>query len=340
MVDLTASADFFRRFAIWIALSILGLIAIMVLYMNRTMIQNAIFPPKPLPATVAFGILPKLNLDSDKKPAGGISYNLQTISGSLPHLQNKAKVFSIAQNRSSSFSAPDDARRKARELGFTQEPAISGTTMTFTDANGRTLVLDIISGDMKLSSDFLNDPDILTSRPDSVETARSLAQSFFKSAGINSPVYPDENATIKFLRLDGGQLTTSNSLSGANLVEFNYVMNDLDKIPVYSINDENNSVSAIVSKNKVVEAKFQPLKIDRGLFATYPLKNVETAFADLKSGNVVFNKPLSGDNQTITSVDLGYVVDREKYLVPVYVFKMASGALGFVPAVDSSWVQK
>lgn len=341
MVDLTASADFFRRFAIWIVVTILGLIVIIALYMNRTAIQNAIFPPKPLPATVAFGILPKFNLESDNKPAGGITYTLQTISGGLPSLPNKAKVFAIAQNQPASFSAPKDAKRKARELGFGEEPIVSGTGMTFTDANGRTLITDVISGDMNLTSDYLNDPGVLTSRPASVEAAKSLAQTFLRSAGINFPVYPEEKVTTKFLRLDGGQLTTANSLSEANLIEFNYVMNDLDKIPVYVKDRENNLVSAIVSKDKVVEAKFQPLKIERGLFATYPLKNVETAFADLKSGNAVINKPLTSGNQTITSVDLGYVIDgSQNYLVPVYVFELGSGALAFVPAVESAWIQQ
>src|SRR3990167_1524503 len=110
MVDLTSSAGFLKRFAIWIVLCIVGLILIIVFYLNRSMIGSALFPAKPLPATIAFGILPKFDLNFGYRPTGNILYNLQTVSGDLPNFPTTAKVFAISQNKAS-FSAPETIKQ-------------------------------------------------------------------------------------------------------------------------------------------------------------------------------------------------------------------------------------
>ena len=98
MIDLTTSAGFFRRASVWIVLSILAFVILLVVYLNRQAIGSTFFPPKPLPATVAFGILPKFNLEQGFKPPAGVSYELQTVTGELPALPSTAKVFKIYKN--------------------------------------------------------------------------------------------------------------------------------------------------------------------------------------------------------------------------------------------------
>ena len=304
------------------------------------MIGSALFPAKPLPATIAFGILPKFDLNFGYRPTGNILYNLQTVSGDLPNFPTTAKVFAISQNKAS-FSAPETIKQKANNLDFNIEPEIVGSKMTFTDQNGRTLTADVITGDMELTTVYLNNPDILTTRPDSVERAKEIAQTFLSTVGLNTLNYPEDKVEVKYYRMEGGNLTETSSLSSSNLIKVNYVMGDLDKMPVYSVGADNNSVYALVSGRNVVEAKYQPLNVNKGLFATYPLKSVTGAYEELKSGNAVFNKQLEGNAFTVSSVSLGYVaVSGTSYLIPVYVFDMGNGLLAFVPAVDNNWIQR
>lgn len=340
MVDLTTSAGFLRRSALWIVLGIVGFIIIIVLYMSRVAIQSALFPPKPLPPTVAFGVLPKFNTGAGYKPAGNITYDLQTVSGGLPEMPTTANVFAANTNKIS-FSSSDLITAKAKNLGFEEEPQTTGGKMIFVDRNNRTLTVDILNGDLTLTTSYLNDPDILTSRPNNVERAKELARNFMDVAGINTIDYPPGNAQIKYYRLDGGNLTDANSLSNANLVGTNYVFADLDKIPVFTTGKNEDAVSALVSNASVVDAKYQPLNINKGLFATYPLKSVSQAYEELKAGGAIFNKQIDSSTLTVTSVSLGYVADPSAmYLVPVFVFDVGADLLVFVPAVDASWIQR
>jgi len=319
--------------------SIVVLIVILSLSMNRAAIQKALFPPKPLPATVAFGILPKFDLNFGNKPTGSITYTLQTVSDELPILPTTAKVFAMGQNKAS-FSTPDVIKEKAGNLNFATEPEISGTKMKFTDQKGRTLTADVISGNMKLITTYLNDPDILTTRPDSVEQVKKQATDFFETAGLNPFNYPENKIEIKYYRLDGGSLNETSSLSNANLVGINYQMGDIDKIPVYTVDTGRNSVFALASQKNLVEATFEPLNVDKGLFATYPLKDISLAYEELKTGNAVFNKPNNGSGLIVSSVSLGYLANPSaSYLIPVYVFDLGNPLLAFVPAVDASWIQ-
>ena len=114
-----------------------GVIIILILLISLgRVLKNTIFPPKPLPATVAFGKLPKPDLTEGIKPSAGITYKIETISGQLPTLPNTAKVFAIVANESS-FGALEKTKTIVSKLGFTQEPQqISGNIYKFQDPKG------------------------------------------------------------------------------------------------------------------------------------------------------------------------------------------------------------
>src|SRR3989304_10594007 len=98
VTNLTETASFSRKAFIW-AIRLVGAIVVLVLLISLgRVLKNTIFPPKPLPATVAFGKLPKLDLTEGIKPQAQITYSIETISGQLPSLPNTAKVFTIASN--------------------------------------------------------------------------------------------------------------------------------------------------------------------------------------------------------------------------------------------------
>lgn len=344
MIDLTTSADFLRRSSVGIVLGILGLTAVIVIYMYWGNIKNAISPPKPAPATVAFGILPKFDQSIGFPARAGIPYTIQTVSGELPNLPATAKVFALSKNEPT-FGGPAVIKQRAAQLGFSGEPSETiGNMLTFVDSrnSSRKLIIDVLSGDLSLSTDYLINPSILNARPGSVEEAKSTARDFFKSAGLVFEEYPDNKIVTQNFRIDGGNLVEANSLANTNVIQVMYAHADLDKLPVIAAKKIDNNVNATVAKNGIVNAKIINSELIKNKFATYPLKGVTRAFEDLKAGKGDFNDEFNGDGVTVTSVSVGYVEgDKEKgYLTPVYIFNTANGPSAYVDAIEDAWVQK
>lgn len=343
MIDLTTSADFFRRSSIGIVLGILGLTTVIFIYMYRGGIKNAISPPKSAPATVAFGILPKFDQNVGFPAKAGISYTIQTVSGELPSLPATAKVFALSKNEPT-FGGPAVIRQVAAKLGFPAEPSETlGNNLTFIDGrnSGRKLIMDVLSGDLSISTNYLTNPNILNTRPGSVDEAKSIARDFFKSAGLPLGDYPENKIVTQNYRIDGGDLVEATSLANSNVVHVMYGHADLDKLPVIAAKKTENNVNVTVAKSEIVNAKIINSELLKNKFSTYPLKGIARAFEDLKAGIGDFNDEFNGDLITITSVTVGYVEgDKKKgYLTPVYIFNTANGLSAYVDAIEEAWVR-
>ena len=343
MIDLITSAGFFKRASVWIALGVAAFIVILIVYLNRQNIGAAFFPPKSLPATAAFGILPKFNINAGYKPQGNVHYELQTVTGELPALSSTAKVFNISRN-AISFSTFDAIGDRARKLGFTGEPVKFDNELQFKDSgnNNRVLTVNIQNGNLTLTSAYLTDTASLASKPRSVEEAKNTAINFFKAAGVDLSDFPTDKIKTSNYRVDGNSLVQTTSLSTTNLIRVDFNRTDLDKFPIVPEKMDLNPVSVLVSDRAVVDARYNALAIEKNSFATYPLKGSGLAFEDLKAGHAFYNKTYSGQNLTITSVSLGYMDTDSyvEYLIPVYIFNVVGGFSAYVPAVADSWIQR
>ncbi|MBI3341492.1 hypothetical protein HY024_00035 [Candidatus Curtissbacteria bacterium] len=343
MIDLTTSADFLRRSSVGIVVGILILILIIVGYMFRNDVKNTIFPQKPPPATVAFGMLPKFNLAVGYAAKNNIAYTLQTVTGDLPALSDKAKVFAIAV-KEPTFGAPAQVKLRAAKLGFDGNPIdVGGQLMSFVDTrnNQRTLKINSLTGDILLESNYLSTQEVLTTRPSSIDEAKMTAEDFFHSAGLNFDDYDRKQPEVKSFRVDGSNLVEANSLATTNVIQVTYNHVAIDKMPVVYPKQKNSNVAAIVARSGVVEAKIINLNVLKNKFSTYPLKGVQKAYEDLKAGRAAFDDRFDGDSLTITSVSLGYVDSGSEtaYLMPVYIFNSSTGLKVYVSAVDDSWIK-
>jgi len=341
VTNLTETASFSRKSFIWV-LRLVGVIIILILLISLgRVLKNTIFPPKPLPATVAFGKLPKPDLTEGIKPSAGITYKIETISGQLPTLPNTAKVFAIVANESS-FGALERTRTIVSKLGFTQEPQkISGNIYKFQNTKeGGTITIDISSNNFILEGDYFNNPEIISTRPRSLEDAVDLAKDFFSNFDLVWEEFPKDRIQTSTLRLDAGQLTETPSLSSANLVRVNFQRASLDGLNIISPQEDRPPAQALVSERKVVEAELSKLSTAHNEFATYPLKGTAKAFEQITSGQGALNKRPTGANIPIRSVDLCYLETKnyQSYLQPVYAFKSDDGLIVYVAAVDDFWI--
>ena len=341
MTNLTETASFSRKAFIWVFWLVGAIIFLIILIALGRVVKNTFFPPKPLPATVAFGKLQKLDLEEGIKISKGIDFKIETISGQLPMLPNTVKVFAIAANESS-FGALEKTKTIVSKLGFTQEPQqISGNIYKFQDPKGGgTITIDISSNNFIMEGDYFNNPDIISTRPKSLEDAVELAKDFFHSFGLSLEDFPQDKIQTSTLRLDTGRLTETPSLSSANLVRVNFQRASLDGIDIISPQEKSPPAQALVSQEKVVEAELSKLSFAQNEFATYPLKGTAKAFEQLTSGQGAFNKRPTSENIPIRSVDLAYLEGKnyQNYLQPVYAFKSDDGVIAYVAAVDDAWI--
>ncbi len=372
MATLTEAANFSKNASRRIIYATGGLILLFVLFLVVRALVATILPEKAAGATVAFGKLPKYDLSEGIKPPAGITYSLQTISGSLPQLPSMAKVFAIEQPQPL-FGDVERFIRRAATIDFSADPEeISPGKLRFIDQEqtGRILTMDTINGNINFTSDYLSDPKIAQTRPETIEEAQETARNFFRALEVNLEDFGPEQVNIKKMRIDAGTLVETPALAGTNLVLVNFVRDDLDGLDVIWPRADKVSVWALVSGTEVVEAASSMARVLGYKFATYPLKSPALAFEELEAGRVALTKrvELSGLNQStppdsydeifsedqslsetslkseviILDVKLGYVESQKnnQYLQPVYMFLATGGLIAYVPAVDEAWVDE
>lgn len=341
MSSLTQTALFSKKAFVWGLAAIAAVVALLIFLGIGKNIKNALLPAGPLPATVAFGKLPSMDLSGGYRAPGGVTYSLETITGDFPSLPTSAKVFAIGKAESS-FGALERVKIKAERLGFRDSPTETKPgVFKFVDAgdDDRILTIDSLSENFTLASNYFSDTEVLGGRPQSEERAIDMARDFLENYGIALENYPKESEETRKLRIDGNVLTETPALSNANLIEVNFRRGNLDDIPVYPAAQDKAGISVLVSQDKVVAATVKVPMILAHKFATYPLRPAALAFEDLKKGMGAFNKPLTTSQVTIIDVSLGYVESEAvgEYLLPVYIFGGVDDLFGFVPAVDETW---
>lgn len=343
MSTLTEAAAFSKRASVWAVIAIAVIIFLMIFLGIWSSIKKALFPSGPPPSSVAFGKLPRFDISDGFSAPSGITYQLETVSGSLPELPTSAKVFAI-YSAMPSFSSLDQLKQKAKLVQFTSEPVETGSgQVKFTDPQeeARTLTFVKLTGNFTLSSNYSADQTIITSRPGSLEGAIKTARAFFENFDVSDLQFPKDRIETKFQRIDGGTLTQTQSLASANLVEVDFARSDIDKLPVIWPKEIKPLVSVLVSRQGIAAANLDILPIKKNSFASYPLKGVAKAFEELKAGNAGFNKPLTEREVIISDVSLGYVesAKNDMYLEPVYLFRSPNGLIGYVGAVSDLWTK-
>lgn len=337
MITLTNFASFSRRASIFTALGIAAVLIIFILFLFGKSISSSLFPPPPPAATVAFGKLPKTDFSEGIKQQGAINYKIETISGELPQLPASAKVFEIAASNSS-FGKLEEVKKRARSVGFDQEPQIIPQGFRFVDAKDSSRIFTVDSS----SGNFLFQTRLQGfSKPKSTDDAISAARTFFNNFNLSDKEFPDNKIDTANLKFSASDLVPASSLSTSDLIRVDFWRADLDKLPILPIADGKSQVVAQVGDKGIVGAKMNIYNLERFKFATYPLKGTAKAYAELQNGLGAFNNSPT-DPFEITDVSLGYVESSKtsNFLSPVYIFKGRGNLKAFIDAVDSAWISR
>ncbi len=351
MLNLTQTAYWTRRL-----LKIGAFLLITIIFLRFSLkLFNSVWqklnPPPPPPPTVIFGKLPVIKFPENSNSELELNYRLETIQGGLPKLPEIAKVFFIPKE-GPNLLALQRAIQEAKKLGFTTEPQQINEAIYRWD-NGETpsttLKIDINTGNFQLRYAYENDAEVINSQdlPTNQQAAQE-AKNFLDGKGLLTADLATGSAEFVYLKYSPPDLLPVASLSEADFIRANLFRSDLDGLKILPPNPKNSLVSFLFSGirtlgRRIVEINYSYYPIERETFATYPLKNIQTAWQELQGGKgYIANLDQSQNiNITIRKVSLAYYdADQpQNFLQPVYVFEGDNNFIGFVPAIDPQWME-
>lgn len=349
MLTLNQATGMTKKVAIGAAIIMGTLITLIILFRIGVWLKNIISPTPPPPPTVSYGILPVLELPNnlDNK---NYSYTIDTVTGGLPKFPDRVKVFKIIPP-ATDLLAFERAGQRAAQAGFTNGPArVGGNVYQWIDprsANGRKINIDIFSSEFSVNSAFLNDPNVNSGntilKPDE---AISLAQNFLSSMTI---LANDIKITKPYYyTIQNSQLTPTNSVGDAQIIEVDFFQKDLDDLSIYYPRPYNSTMNIFIGgggeiQPQILQAQYFHQEVSTES-ATYPIKTAEDAFTELKAGKAYIANPASqGKNEIfLQEISLGYYMSdkAQDYVMPIVVFKGTDGFIAYLSAIKDEWTNK
>lgn len=332
-----------------------GSLALVLLMVGRVTINTAISvwkalnPEPPPPPTVGFGVLPKLRFPERVDIVEPDNYILETANAAFPDFGDRAKVFFMPQS-SLGLLDDDEARRIAATYGYLFEPEIHSARMyrwTKSTPITSTLQVDIQSLAFQVTTDYLSRPALLSNPnlPDNFEAVTMVKR--FLSKVESAEDIATASGEVVFKKSLGGELADAVSYSDAD-----YISVDLNRVPIddkyrmFTPEGYKGVVYAVVTgalsgDDAIVHFENNYHAVDYNQMHTYPLRTPRSAWQILKSGEG-YVASYDGDGQAvIRTVQLGYYDDFEEqeYLQPVYVFEGDDNFIGYVNALDPTYLQ-
>jgi hypothetical protein len=332
-----------------------GSITLVLLMVGRVTLNTAVSiwkalnPEPPPPPTVGFGTLPKLRFPQRVDIVKPDSYVLETANGSFPDFGDRAKVFFMPQS-SLGLLDDEDAREIAATYGYLFEPEIHSSRMyrwTKSAPLTSTLQVDIQSLAFQVTTDYLARPELLANPdlPDNFVAVSTVKR--FLSRVESAEDIATASGEIVFKKSIGGELEDAVSYSDADFisVDLNRVPID-DKFRMFTPEGYKGTVYAVLTgvlsgDESLVHFENNYHDVDYNQMHTYPLRNPKNAWQILKSGEG-YIASYDGDGQAvIRTVQLSYYDDFEEqeYLQPIYVFEGDDNFIGYVNALDPTYIQ-
>ena len=307
-------------------------------------------PPPPPPPDTAFGKLPAINFPDERgeKPA---SFQLETIEGSLPtDFPESEKVYFIPQI-GGKFLSLDKATALAKTVGFQSQPRkINENVYQFDNSvRNTTLKINVLTENFEYSYSYLADQTLINPQtlPSEIEAIR-IAKSFLTRISKLTNELQEGEHRSSYWKISTDHLTRADAPAEADFIRIDIFRKEVDeKYPIASPWANQSLVSILISgidiqSDKVVEVKYTHFPADFEKHATYPLKGIQQAWEELKSGNFFLassGEYQVGNNVKIRKVSLGYsdLPSSAKFLQPIYIFQGDGNFWGYVPAISVEW---
>lgn len=334
----------------------IGAAALVLLMVGRITLNTAIsiwkamHPEPPPPPTVGFGTLPRLRFPDRVDIQKPSTYILETANASFPDFGDRAKVFFMPQS-TLGLLGDENAKKIAATYGYLFEPEIRNVRQyrwTKSTPLNSTLQVDIQTLSYSLITDFLSRPELLANPnlPDNFEAVTTVKQ-FLTKVEKEADDIATASGEIIYRKSIGTELAEAVSYSDADFIEV-----DLNRYPIDGIyrmftpEGYKGTVHAVLTgalggQDGIVLFENNYHEVDYDQVHTYPLRNPQEAWQILKSGEGYIASYEGEGQAVIRTVKLGYYDDFEEqaYLQPVYVFEGDDNFIGYVSALDPTYVQ-
>ncbi|MFH1706206.1 MAG: hypothetical protein ABH867_04860 [Patescibacteria group bacterium] len=317
-----------------------------------TVYWRSIHPILPPPPDTSFGKLPRINFPKEaiQKPK---NFQLETADGELPKdIPFTEKVYFVPQERGK-FLSLEKATSLAKTLGFKDDPRkIDEDIFVFENASQRTsLTVDVLTGNFEYAYAYLEDQTLINppSLPAESDTLM-IARAFLSKISRLTNELKDGEYRPSYWKISGSQLIPALAASEADFVRINIFRKKVDnKYPVVSPKADKSLVSLLISgfriqNEHVVEAKYLHFESDREKYSRYPIKTVEQAWEELKTGNYYLASYSGGQKEAAVKIRRVYLAYfdpyfTDKFLQPVIVFQGDDNFYGYVSAIPPEWLE-
>lgn len=319
-MTLTETAAFTKK--AFVFLFVFFIILIISVFSVRAYLANqkAKIKPPEEKADLKYGPLPKPNLEKSLGDSSSYNYTLNTEDGKLPAQFPKLIKIYFIPKLGTTLLAGDRAKSLAKEFKFDQGPNIlSPTKYQFTDSQNGEITIDLDTSNFKYSREASlsaeETQEVIADQPSMSIQFRD----FLKRKGLLKDQLTEGRTKIEY---ESANQNTSNT------AEISLWQNDIDQIPVVTSNYKDGLIRAIVNKSMYEDNRYELLdynywEVDTTNFATYPVKDINLAYEEMKKGqSSVVIEPVS-PNISLVNIYLAYLLSKEytPYLQPVYVFK-------------------
>lgn len=312
-------------------------------------IWRALHPEPPPPPTVGFGTLPRLRFPDRVDVQKPSTYVLETANSSFPDFGDRAKVFFMPQS-SLGLLGDENAKKIAATYGYLFEPEIRNVRQyrwTKSLPLSSTLQVDIQTLSYSIVTDFLSHPELLTNPnlPDNFASVALVKQ--FLGRVEKAEDIATASGEVIYRKSAGNELVSAVSYSDADFIEV-----DLNRYPIdgvfrmFTPEGYKGVVHAVLTgalsgQDGVVHFENNYHEVDYDQVHTYPLRNPRDAWQILKSSEGYIASYAGSGQAVIRTVKLGYYDDFEEqpYLQPIYVFEGDDNFIGYVSALDPTYVQ-
>lgn len=350
MASLTETAYFARRAINWAIIGVVAYILLRIFWSIFIAVILLIFPPKAPPPNHLFGKLPVLIFPQTATPSARLTFQLQTIEGTVPNASASATVY-LMPKTAPNLLGLNKAQDFASGFNFDPTPVQESKNIyrfNDTELPLRRLRYDIVSGNFILRYAFEQDPTIFIVKnlplPDAgINEAINLLQSH----NLYAQDLAGGTNQISFLKLQGAQLVGTTSLSQSDAERIDFFRKPIGDTPVLTPLPDEAPVSIIFSgspnaKKRIVQFAYTFWPIDYETTATYALKTSSQAWEELQAGGgFIARYPTDGMGAVVRNVYLAYYdsFDPQTYLQPVFVFDGDNGFRAYIPAINPEWVQ-
>jgi hypothetical protein len=347
MSSLTYTADASRKI---IKYGGSGLIAFVLLWSiaSASIKAYSLAHPRYIPPTVKYGALPKIIFP--EKQFEKKSFSFEFADDKTPTFSDQSRVYIIYRS-TTKILALEEGKKVAKEFGFEgdSKEINEGVYEFKNEQTNKTLTINVLEGDFKLKYPYLEDQSILDAKNVPIKNrAIEIASAFLESGNKYTDDLKNGEKKTTYWKIADGTLKSVLAQSEANLVKVDFYRKNLeDKWEIVSAKTSEASVSVLISgseisEKQIVEANFKYADIDRESFSTYPIKTVQQAMDNLKSGNYWPSSDISSEKVIIREIELAYYepITLTQYVQPIYVFKGDNNFVAFVPAILDKYFAK